>query len=356
MGNKTSNNNNEEIIIEDSELNENLLEEVEEKIVSKNEHAKKLIDESKEIIYTVDNDVYEAKSVVYDNIDALKEVKSELTDVTIAHSRVLLGKVNHPYTEDDDFTPFEVEMAESPEEVKVKNIGSGWFSGFILAVLGMIATAIGWLFASSKMTGEPLPAPLNTLATLDKIPTLDELPKLDTIFTVDNIPSDKMFAWVGGDNAQIGMAVMGITTPLIGYLIYKIRTSLKQNKNLKSANRIFEESNLYAETQKELKSDLMRIDEHIKAVTPLVGNYKVILDEQNAKLERIIHIEGELQEHGQYQRASQEIMSDTEKLMESVERLIITPITKDGRLNEFSKNALIDSRVLYESYLSKLYA
>ncbi len=350
MGNKINDNdNNGEIIIEDADLNDNLVEEVEEKILSKNEHAKKLIDESRELIYSIDNDVYETQSVVAENIDALKDAKSELTDVTIAHSRVLLERVNHPYTQEDDFTPFEVEIETPTQEVTVKNISSGWFSGLILAILGMIATAIGWLFVSSKVTGEPLPIPF------DKMPTLDNLPKLETIITPDNIPSEALFSWIG-NNPQIGMGVMGVTSLLVGYLLYKLRTSLKQNKNLKSANSTFEKSNEYVNSQKESKSEMMRIDEHIKVVTPLIGNYKAILDEQNAKLERIIHIEGELEENAQYQRASQEIMSDTEKLMESVERLISTPITQNGKLNELSENALIDTKVLYESYLSKLYA
>jgi len=354
MGNKTDD-NNEEIIIEDVDLNNNgvqkELEEVEDKPLSKNAQAKKLIEESRELISTIDDEIYETQSVVEDNISALKEVKSELTNVTIAHSRVLLGKVNHPYTEDDDFTPFEVDMGVSPEEVTVKNIGSGWFSGLILAILGIIATAIAWLFASSKVTGEPF--------VLDKI-LKDESFTLDKVlsgefFTMDKMPSETLFSWIGGD-AQIGMGVMGVTSLLVGYLIYKLRTSLKQNKNLKSASSIFEASNNYVNTQKESKAEMIRIDEHIKAITPLIGNYKVLLDEQNAKLERIIHIEGELENNAEYQRTSQEVMADTEKLMESVERLISTPITQEGRLNEFSKNALIDTKVLYESYLSKLYA
>ncbi|MCK5853939.1 MAG: hypothetical protein KAG56_01870 [Sulfurovaceae bacterium] len=329
MGNKT-NENNEDIIIEDIDLIDNLIEEVaEEKPVSKNAHAKKLIDDSRELIATIDSDVSETKNVVAQNISTLKESKVELTNSTIAHSRILLAKVNHPYTQDDDFTPFEVEMRTSPEKVAVKSIGSGWFTGFILAILGVIITALTWLFVSSKLTGE--------------------------VFLLDKMPTDALFSWMGG-NPQVGMGVIAVSSLLIGYLIYKLKTSMKQNKNLKSANSTFEQSSIYVSTQKEAKSEIIRVDEHIKVVTPLIRNYKVLLDEQNAKLERIIHIEGELENHAQYQRTSQEVMEDTEKLMESVERLISTSITQEGRLNEFSQNALIDTKVLYESYLSKLYA
>ena len=350
MGNKINDNNNEEIVIEDVDLNDNLLEEVAQKPLSKNAQAKKLIDSSRELISTIDNDVYETESVLSEDIETLTEAKSELTNVTIAHSRVLLEKVKHPYTQDNDFTPFEIDIETSPEVVAVKNIGSGWFSGLILGILGMIATALAWLFASSKVTGEPfvLEKVLKGELPLDKMPTAES-------FMLDKISTDKLFSWISGD-PQVGMAIMGISTLLVGYLFYKLRTSMKQNKNLNIANSTFEQSNSYVNSQKELKSEMMRIDEHIKAVTPLIGNYKVILNEQNAKLERIIHIEGELENHDEYQRTSQEIMSDTEKLMESVERLISTPVTQNGKLNEFSQNALIDTKVLYDSYLSKLYA
>ena len=329
MSNKT-NGNNEDIIIEDVDLNDDVIEEIiKEKPVSKNAHAKKLIDESRELISTVDSDVSKTKNIVSKNITALKEAKAELANSTIAHSRGLLAKVNHPYTQDYDFTPFEVEIGASFERVSVKSIGSGWFTGLILATLGMIVTALTWLFVSSKLTGE--------------------------YFLLDKIPSDALFSWMGG-NAQVGMAIMAITSLLVGYLIYKLKTSMKQNKNLKSANSTFEQSNIYVSSQKELKSEMIRMDEHIKVVTPLIGNYKVLLDEQNAKLERIIHIEGALENHAEYQRTSKEVMDDTEKLMESVERLISTSVTQEGKLNEFSQNALIDTKVLYESYLSKLYA
>ena len=331
MGNKINDNdNNEDIIIEDVDLKDDLIEEIiKEKPLSKNSHAKKLIDDSKELIHTIDNDVSKTKNIVNQNLTILKEAKDELTNSTIANSRSLLEKVNHPYIEDDDFTPFEVELGASPETVSVKNIGSGWFLGLILAILGMIVTALAWLFVSSKLTGE--------------------------VFLLDKMPTDALFSWMGG-NPQVGMGVIALTSLLVGYLIYKLHTSIKQNKNLKSANSTFEQSNAYVSSQKESKSEMMRVDEHIKIVTPLIGNYTVLLNEQNAKLKRIIHIEGELENHAEYQRTSQEIMADTEKLMESVERLISTPITQEGKLNELSENALIDTKVLYESYLSKLYA
>ena len=330
MGTKIDNNdNNEEIIIEDIDLKDNIGEEVEAKPLSKNAHAKKLIDDSKELISNIDKDVSETKTIVVQNIDTLKEIKSTLTNSTIANSRGLLEKVNHPYTQEDDFEPFEVQLGTASEDISVKNIGSGWFSGLILSILGMIVTALAWFFVSSKITGE--------------------------VYLLDKMPTEALFSWMGG-NPQVGMAVIGLSTLLVGYLIYKVRVSMRENKNLKTANSTFEKSNSYVNHQQESKLEMLNLDKHIKEVTPLIRNYKVLLDEQNAKLTRILHIEGELENHANYQRTSKEVMGDTEKLMESVEHLISISMTKEGKVNELSQNALIDARVLYESYLSKLYA
>jgi hypothetical protein len=337
--NQNHNENSDDIIIEDIDLKNDRVEEITQKPLSKNAHAKKLIDESKKLISNIDKEVYESKNIVSQHIDKLKEEKSKLTNATIIHSRVLLEKLNHPYTQEDDFEPFEVQLGTAHEDVSVKNVGSGWFTGLLLALLGMVATALAWLFVSNKVTGETIP--------LDKLPTKE--------FILEKIQDETLFSWMGG-NPQVGMAVMGLSTLLIGYIIYKVRVSIKENKNLKIANDTLENSTNYVNRQQESKSEIVNLDKHITEVTPLIVNYRVLLDEQNAKLERIIHIEGELENHAEYQRTSQEIMADTEKLMESVERLISISITKEGSVNELSRNALIDARVLYESYLSKLYA
>ncbi len=326
--NQNHNENSDDMVIED----------ISEKSISKNAHAKQLIDESKKIISNIDKEVYQSKRMISQHIDKLKEEKVQLTNATIAHSRALLEKLNHPYTQDDDFEPFEVQLGTANEDISVKDIGSGWFTGLILALLGMIATALAWLFVSSKMIGEAFP--------LDKIQTGEFFSKM---------PTEKLFLWIN-ENPQIGMAVMGLSTLLIGYLIYKVRVSMKGNKNLKIAKDTLENSSNYVNRQQESKSAIVNLDRYITEVTPLIVNYRVLLDEQNAKLERIVHIEGELENNAEYQRTSQEIMADTEKLMESVERLISIPITKEGSVNELSQNALIDAKVLFESYLSKLYA
>lgn len=64
MGTKIEDNNNEEIIIEDIDLKDNIVEEVTTKTLSKNAHAKKLIDDSKELISNIDRDISETKNIV----------------------------------------------------------------------------------------------------------------------------------------------------------------------------------------------------------------------------------------------------------------------------------------------------
>ncbi len=335
--NQNHNENSDNTVIENVDLKDDRVEEITQNILSKNAHAKKLIDESKKLISNIDKEVYQSKNIISQHIDKLKEEKGKLTHTTISHSRVLLKKLNHPYTQEDDFEPFEVQLETAHEDIAVKDIGSGWFTGLILALLGMIATALAWLFVSSKMTDKAFP--------LEEIQTGEFFTK---------IPTETLFSWMGG-NPQVGMGVMGVSTLLIGYLIYKVRISIRENKNLKIAKETFENSSNYANRQQESKFEIVNLDKYITEMTPLIVNYRVLLDEQNAKLERIMHIEGELENHAEYQRTSQEIMADTEKLMESVERLISIPITKEGSINELSQNTLIDARVLFESYLSKLY-
>ncbi len=335
--------NNEEIPNSDSEENikeELIIENREIKPINKNEHAKKLIDTSAKLISEADNEVEITKQNVIEDVNKFEELKNSLLNTTFTQSQILLEKTSYEYSKPEIDEPFEISLGTTNENIKLHNITSGGFTGFILAILAMLGTTAGWIFIASKKVG----------ITIDpsKIP--------------DEASINKMMSWIGGGmtggegNAMFGMATVGLTSLVIGWFVYKLRVSLKEHKNFKIANEIFEKSHKYVEKQKESKTEIEKIDEHIKQVVPLLENYQVLLDEQNAKLKRIIHIEGVLEDNTQYHPSSQKEMKDSERLMEKIEKLITIPITKNGKLNENSVDAFNEAKSVYEYYISKIYA
>ncbi len=355
MGNKSEIDNIKEIeekVLEDgvAESSDGVLEEVmepEEKVkkpLSKNDESKAMMKSAEELIYKADQEVQETQTVVAQNVSTFEKEKLTISNTTITQSMILLEKANYDHTQELAEEPFEISLGTTTEDVRVSNIGSGGFSGFILALLGMIATAAGWLYIAAQKTGTAL----DPEKMIQTPPTPAEL--------------DPLFSWIGGGmtsgtgNPLFGMITVGLSALFIGFMLYKMRVGLKESKNFKVANDTFERSHTYVEQQKESKTEMEHIDAHINKCTPLIESYRVLLDEENAKLQRVLHVEGQLEDSSEYHASSQQIMRDTDRLMDRVEKLITTPITKEGRLNDASVEALIEAKALYESFISKLYA
>ena len=84
--------------------------------------------------------------------------------------------------------------------------------------------------------------------------------------------------------------------------------------------------------------------------------YAIIIDEQNAKLKRVLHVEGKLEDVNDYHTNSKHLMSEIVNLMKRAERLASIPVSKEGRLNEASVNAYREAKALYDSYITQVYA
>jgi len=346
--------NKEKVEVEPSELVENqesdefqemdtieeLIKEDAPKLLTKNEEAKELIKSSSEIIEQADADVESTKNIVSENVNQFEKSKSELLNSTFTHGQVLLERAAYEYSKKEEDEPFEISLGTVSESVKVSNVSSGAFTGFLLSIIALIGTVVTWLYIASTKVG----------VTLNP----EQLPPQEDLTSI--------FTWIGGGmtggagNPMFGEIITGVTALLVAWIVYKVRVSTKENKNIKVANRTLEESHIYAKSQQELKSDMEIINEHIISATATINDYRILLNEQNAKLERVLHVEGLKEENSEYHSSSKDIMQDSEELMRKVEDLFTIPITKDGKLNENSKFALIEAKALYNSYISKLYA
>jgi hypothetical protein len=318
-----------------------IIEDNRKKPINKNEQAKELVKNSIELISKADKDIEVTKKTIATDINRLEEIKHSFLNTTFTQSQILLEKASYEYSKHEAKEPFEISLGSTNESIKVKNISSGVFSGFILALLTMIITAGTWIYVASMKAGVTLQLQPPTLPTHEDI--------------------EKILIWIGGGmtgangNPMFGMITIGLSAIILGILVYKTFLSLKESKNFKVANDIYQKSHLYVKQQKESKTEMEKIDEHIKNIIPMVENYKYLLDEQNAKMQRVLHVEGIKGDYSEYHPSSIETMRDTEKLMNRVEELITTPVTKDGKLNEVSEYALYEAKEIYDYYISKIY-
>jgi len=328
-----------EEVLEDS--NEEVV--IEEKIVqpkNKNDQSKKLMKESEKLISKADEDIKSTKESVSQSVNKFEELKGTLLNTTFTQSQILLEKTSYEYSKAESDDPFEISLAARGEDVSVSNISSGAFTGLILGLIVALATVAGWIYFATTKLGVAL------------TPALIE----------NQTDQTTLFTWIGGGmtggvgNPMFGMATVGISALVLGFMVYKLRVSMKENKNFKVANETFEKSNLYVQNQKETKTEMQKIDDHVQEIIPVIENYKILLEEQNAKLQRVVHVEGILDENSEYHPSSIATMQDSERMMERIEELLTIPVTKEGQLNDASRQSLFEAKSVYDYYISKIYA
>ena len=305
----------------------------------KNEEAEELLNRAKDIISKANKEIEVTKSSIYKDLDRLQEIKNSFLNTTFTKSLILLEKASYEYTQKNSNNPFELYLDDGEDDITLKNISSGKFIGFILSIFTILVVVVGWIYLAISTLGIEIQPP--------KIP--------------DNETINRIFTWIGGGmtgaegNVIAGEATVVGTALILGFLVYKIYISLKESKNLKIANDIYEESHQYLEKKKKIKSEIEKINKHIKEIIPTIEDYRYLLDEQNGKLARILHVEGLKDDYETYHPTSVEIMKNTERLMNRIQDLLSTPVTKYDKLNEKSILSLQEAKAVYEYFLSKIY-
>ncbi len=312
---------------------------------SKNEQANELMEKSQEIVSKANKEIETITGSVYKDIDRLQDIKNSFLNTTFTKSQILLEKASYNYNKKNSNEPFELYLDDvlddTDDDIFFKNISSGRFIGFILSLLTMLLVVVGWIYLAISNLGIKLQL---------------QPPKIP-----DNETINKIFTWIGGGmtgaegNVIAGEATVGISALILGFLIYKVYVSIKESKNLKIANHIYENSHNYLTKQQKSKSEIKKIDEYIKQLIPTLEDYKYLLDEQNGKLARILHVEGFKDDYETYHPTSVETMKDTEKLMNKIQDLLSTPIIKDSKLNEKFTFSLYEAKEVYQYFLSKIY-
>jgi site-specific DNA-adenine methylase len=153
----------------------------------------------------------------------------------------------------------------------------------------------------------------------------------------------------------IGALVVSFSALLLAWLVYAIYIGIKGNSNLRIAKEMYAKSNEYCMTQEECKAEMKKVDAHLREATVEVNNFETILEEHASTLKRVIYVEGVYDEDKEYHPSSKKAMRETEKILKSIEKLLNTAITKKGKLNVQSVEALAEARAVYAEYLGRIY-
>ena len=303
--------------------------------------AEALIEEAREMVQQSDSIVKDCMEILDEDIEAYEEEKERIINGSLNTAETLLEEIGFEPEAIEDLGEehLQFENEEPIEPMEVKNLSSGKFSGFILGLIAGLAVALAWIYAATEKLG----------VTLD----------------VTKIPSreiqDKLLSWIGGGitggegNPIVGIAILAVSALIAMVVVYKIRVYLREVHNKHLAEQINEEAKFYCTKKEECKKEMEKVSEHIHRVIDSLKTYDIFFDELNAKIKRILHLEGKVS-FNEYHPKSKGEIERTNTLIDHFRELVMTPMAGDnGALSDEAKKALKRSNRALEIYREELY-
>ncbi len=321
--------------VEESGVNQEVQEKVMQQMEDKDEiHT--LVDTSKNIVESVEREIKEEMDRLNEDLKKLSELEEEVLNTTLKTAEDLLKEVG--YEEDlanVEFIPPAFEYDKKDKPPVIKEPSSGKFGAFVLGLLGGAATSGGIIYYYlQKMGIDP--------STVNKEQIIEVLKEVGKTITGTS------------PNEYIGGAAVGGAFLVVFIIIYKIFVAVKASRNLKLAQELHEEAHIHKSKREERKEEIRRTDEHVNKVIDVLDKLNVILQEYNAKLKRILHLEG-AKNFNDYHEKSKKDIEDAYKIAREIKILIITPEATEGELNEESVDVLHQNERVLNEMLQKLY-
>jgi len=312
----------------------------EEPVKKNNRHleAEILVEKAYVIVKEAEEQMEACKLLLSDDLKEYNEAKEGLNESGLKRSETLLKEIG--VTSDAESLIEDSLLFEPKEELEpmvVKDVSSGRFTGFLMALVGGIVTLTAFFYLASVNT--------DTKFDLTKIPSMETIKNLLSWF------SDKV---LGSSDVQMGGALLAFTLLIVMWIIYAIRVYTKGKKNIHFALRQLEEAEEYSRQKNNCKEEMDRIDAHINDTIEILKIYRVLLNEQNGKLERILYLEGK-REDGSYHPKSLIEIKDTQKLIDHIRALMAVSMSDEGRLSKRSVMLLQRAQEEKEAFIKRFY-
>jgi|GEM_PF-1357291 len=317
-------------------------ENIEQRALKRGEKAKLLVEKSLEIKSRVESELDSVEDEVLEDIEDLEAKREEFFNGSFREGKIILEKFNFEYSTNNENIDMNLSLDRRVDDLHVKDISTGAFSGFLMALISMVGVFGASIYFIASKLGLDL--------------KLKDFPNINMDISV----YEKIFAFVsklivGEENPDYGVVIIGIVALLVGFTIYKIRVILKESKNYREANRIYEETNIYIQNLKEQIEDFRKIGKHIREIIPTIIDYEYLLNEDIAKLKRALHVEGQKGEFKDYHSSTIETLKGAKRLMRQSEELLTTPIIENGALSNNAILVLNDTKNVYNYFISQIY-
>ena len=306
--------------------------------LKKHEAALLLIEKTRHIVDDTEKQLDACKLLLQDDLKRYEEAKLSLKEHALDESESLLKVLGYKEEEEPSEEIVTFQPKEELPPFEVKEISSGKFTSFLLALIAGFLTFAGLIYLATEKAG----------VTLDvtKVPTQETATKVVGWYAT--LFGDKPDLFLGG-------AFVFVVVMLVMGIIYGIRVASRSSSNLAFAKQQLEEAQEYAKQKGNCKEEMDRVDAHMNDAIAVLKTYEVVLGEQNGKLKRILHIEGVKEYENEYHPKSLNEMHETKKLIENIEQFMNTSMSEEGKLSQKSKVLLENAKEKLQQFIDKLY-
>ena len=332
--------NNQESV--NNEAKEKMVE-IEETIEEKTKPKSK-VDDIKQKVQELQHEVKGCYEDYNQSLRDFKEASSSLAEqenkvvkTTVEHTISLLDRLKVPNLQDLKASTRDIELENEEELLEVKEPSKGKFKGFFFGALASIATFAGLELYGAKMAN----LSLNLQTFLQKA-------------NLDSIANKYLELLNFKAPTSAGYALEIATSLIVGFLIYKLVVISKKIKNTKYINNKIQESQEYKDRLNKSKSELVNLIDHIGKIKSVTSKYDIILQEQNAKINRMLFIEEPEDMHSLHSKSKAEV-EKTILILDEFVKLMDTPVSKKDTINPESIKNLKSANLVINEVIKSLY-
>lgn len=334
--------------IDDQRIEEDFEDNVEEEEVvpetkkkeSKRQKTKRLVEQARAIVKEADDESSECRLLLRDDLADYEDAKMNLKERGFDTCNALLEKMGYRSTDgepvEEEAVVFESKAIAEP--MLIKEVSSGKFTGVLSALIAGGVAAVGLVYLATEKLG----------MTLD----------------ISKVPSPQITESIAGwfstligmeSNMYVGAAIFVLCILLVMAIVYGLRVSLKANTNLHFSVKQFVEAELYAENKSDCRVNMEKVDAHMKETIKTLKTYEILFNEQQGKLQRILHIEGEKEKATEYHEKSFAEIRETEKLIRTIKDFMSVSMSEEGKLSEESVLRLEKVKTQMDYMIDRLY-
>ncbi len=265
-------------------------------------------------------------------------LENDIVKTTVATSISLLKDVGVENLEENINEAKEIVQENKAELIHIKPLSKGGFGAFLFGVLGTLATATGLTLFGAKLAALPL-----------ALPTFMQKANLDTI-------ASKLAALINIKDTPIaGYLLVAAISLLVGLIIFNLVKFIKKRKNLKYVQRLESDVEKYVEELDEKIQKSKNLTEHLEHIKQVMQKYDIILQEQNAKIRRMLFIEQPENGLESLQRASQVEVEKTVLILDELLKLMNTTVNDGLEITQESHENLHSANSIINEVIKKLY-